>query len=277
MQVLRGLKTGLSLLELHPFILAKKLANFDNQQYIPNPNVLLKNNRLKHLFFILISLLLFASVQGQKPKIQNYSTHDDHPIHFGFCLGLNTMDFIVKPNYQTFLKDTVLADVSSPSVGFHIQIVSNYRLGEYFDLRFLPGISFGQRDLNFFKKDKLIEHGKQKLESNFLEFPLLLKYKGKRLNNVRPYLVSGINCRYDLAKTFSEDNDIFLDLKDFDFYYEAGTGLDFYLQYFKLSTEFKVSYGFRNVLKSRNSSNLQFQSSIDWLNSMLFMVSFFFE
>ncbi len=221
--------------------------------------------------------MLFATVSGQKAKVLNYSTHDDHPIHFGFCLGLNTMDFIVKPNFQSFSKDSVLADVSAPSVGFHIQIVSNYRLGDYFDLRFLPGISFGQRNLNFFKKNKLIEHGQQKLESNFLEFPLLLKYKGKRLNNVRPYLISGINCRYDLAKTFSEDNNIYLDLKEFDYYYEAGTGLDFYLPYFKFSTEFKVSYGFRNMIKPRTSTNMLFQNSIDRLNSMLFMVSFFFE
>lgn len=221
--------------------------------------------------------MLFATVSGQKAKVLNYSTHDDHPIHFGFCLGLNTMDFIVKPNFQSFSKDSILADVSAPSVGFHIQIVSNYRLGDYFDLRFLPGISFGQRNLNFFKKNKLIEHGQQKLESNFLEFPLLLKYKGKRLNNVRPYLITGINCRYDLAKTFSEDNNIYLDLKEFDYYYEAGTGLDFYLPFFKFSTEFKVSYGFRNMIKPRTSTNMLFQNSIDRLNSMLFMVSFFFE
>lgn len=238
---------------------------------------MLKNNRLKHLFFILLALLLFVPMFGQKAKILNYSTLDDHAIHFGFCLGLNTMDFIVKPNYQSFIKDSILGDVSSPSVGFHIQIVSNYRLTDYLDLRFLPGISFGQRDLYFYKNNKLIEHGQQKLESNFLEFPLLLKYKGKRLNNVRPYLVSGLNCRYDLAKTYSEDNDTFLDLKEFDYYFEAGTGMDFYLPYFKFSTEFKVSYGFRNVLKPRASSSPQYQNSIDRLNSMLFMLSFFFE
>lgn len=214
---------------------------------------------------------------AQKSKVLNYTTIDDHPIHFGFCLGLNTMDLIVKPNYDNFVKDSVLADVSSPSVGFHIQIVTNYRLGEYLDLRFLPGISFGQRDLFFYKKNKLIEHGQQKLESNFLEFPLLLKYKGKRLNNVRPYLISGFNCRYDLAKTYSEDNLTFLDLKELDFYYEAGTGLDFYLPYFKFTTEIKVSYGFRNVLKNRTSSTPQFENSISRLNSMLVMLSFYFE
>ena len=41
--------------------------------------------------------------------------------------------------------------------------------------------------------------------------------------------------------------------------------------------EFKVSYGFRNVLKPRASSSPQYQNSIDRLNSMLFMLSFFFE
>ncbi len=38
-----------------------------------------------------------------------------------------------------------------------------------------------------------------RVESSFLEFPLLLKYKGDRLNNVRPYVIGGLNYRYDLA------------------------------------------------------------------------------
>lgn len=213
---------------------------------------------------------------AQKAKVLNEPTHDDRPIHFGFCLGLNTMNFVVKTNYQSFASDSLIADVSKPSTGFHIQIVSNYRLGEYFDLRFLPGISFGQRNVNFYKNNQLV-NSNHKLESNFLEFPLLIKYKSKRLNNFRPYLITGGNFRVDLAKTFSEDNEVFLDLKTYDVYYEAGAGIDFYLPYFKFSTELKVSYGLLNMLKRRTASQAQYQNSIESLNSTLMMLSFHFE
>jgi hypothetical protein len=186
------------------------------------------------------------------------------------------MDFIIRNSFSSFQKDSLLSDISKSNPGFHIQIISNYRLGEYFDLRFLPGISFGQRDFYFFKNNEMVNE-KHKLESNFLEFPFLLKYKAKRLNNIRPYVVTGPNFRVDLAKTFSEDDEVFMDLKRFDIYHEVGAGIDFYLPYFKLGIELKYSYGFFNMLERRTTTRPEFQNAIDKLNSSIFMLSFHFE
>ncbi|NJK98837.1 MAG: PorT family protein [Bacteroidales bacterium] len=231
---------------------------------------------MRHFIFIVLLGLLMFSAQAQRAKILNYSTHDDKPIHFGFCLGLNSMDFIIKHSDNAIPRGAFIADISKSNPGFHIQIVSNYRLGEYFDLRFLPGISFGQRDFMFYKKDSLVNEN-HKLESNYLEFPLLLKYKAKRLNNMRPYVISGTNFRVDLAKTFSEEDEIYMDLKRFDLNYEVGVGIDFYLPYFKLTTEIKYSYGFFNMLERRNTNEPQYQSAIERLNSSIFMFSLYFE
>jgi hypothetical protein len=229
---------------------------------------------LKKLFLFLLIICSVASTFAQKHRPLNEPTHDDRPIHFGFCIGLNVMDFVTKTNSNdsNFLR----ADVSSPSPGFHIQVITNYRLGEYFDARFLPGISFGQRTLNFFQGDSLVSD-KHRLESNYLEFPLLLKYKAKRIDNFRPYLITGANFRVDLAKTFNETEGIFIDLNLFDVFYEIGAGIDFYLPYFKFSTELKFSYGLLNDLKKRSTSSPQYQNSIEKLNSTLVMLSFHFE
>jgi hypothetical protein len=193
------------------------------------------------------------------------------------------MNFVVHPSilankYNNNLNSHGLyASVSRPNPGFHIQVVSNYRLGEYFDFRFLPGVAFGQRTLNFYdNKDSLINGG-QKLESNFLEFPFLIKYKSKRLNNFRAYMITGVNFRYDLAKTLSEDDGIYLTLKKFDVNYEAGAGIDCYLPYFKMSIELKLSFGLLNVLRRRSSTQEQYQNVIDRLNSSVTMLSFHFE
>ncbi len=232
---------------------------------------------MKRLATLFILIQAFIKLHGQQTVPLNEPNHDDRAIHFGFCLGLNMMNFVVHTNYQAYMKDSLVASVSKPSPGFHIQVVSNYRLGEYFDLRFLPGVSFGQRTLNFYKNNQLIKGGDQKLESNFLEFPLLLKYKSKRLNNFRPYVITGTNFRIDLAKTLSEDDGIYLALKRFDLYYEAGAGIDCYMPYFKMSIELKFSFGFNNVLRQRSNSHPEFQNSIDRLNSTLTMLSFHFE
>jgi len=219
-----------------------------------------------------------VQLQGQRQKVLlNEPNHDDRPIHFGFCLGLNMMDFIVRTNYKANQQYNLIADVSKPTPGFHILVVSNFRLGEYFDFRFLPGVSFGQRTLNFFNNNDSLINSNHKLESNYLEFPFMLKYKSKRLNNFRPYMITGTNFRVDLAKTLSEDDGIFIALKRFDLYYEVGAGIDFYMPYFKFSTELKVSYGLNNVLRRRESSHPQYQNVIDRLNSSIVMLSFFFE
>jgi hypothetical protein len=237
---------------------------------------------LKRLIIIFLVIFHLSPVKGQKEKVPNYTYIDERAIHFGFCLGINQMDFITRNSYPNYLKDSLVADVSKPSLGFHVQIVSNYRLGRYFDLRFLPGVSFGQRTVDFYKKNVLV-NSNQKLESNFLEFPLLIKYKAKRLNNFRPYIISGANFRADLAKQYTGNNEsdeskaVYLDLKVFDIYYEAGGGIDFYLPYFKLSTELKFSYGFKNMINRRSTDTPQYENAIEKLNSTLVMLSFLFE
>lgn len=231
---------------------------------------------MSRFFTILFLGLLSFQLHAQKPKILNYTTHDDRAIHFGFCLGLNSMDFIIKNSVNTVQKGALIADISKSNPGFHIQIVSNYRLGEYFDLRFLPGISFGQRDFVFYKHDSVVNNS-HKLESNYLEFPLLLKYKAKRLNNMRPYVIAGPNFRVDMAKTFSEDDQIYMDLKRYDIYSEVGAGIDFYLSYFKMTVEVKYSYGYLNMLKRRDTSHPEYESAIEKLNSSIFLFSVYFE
>lgn len=236
----------------------------------------MKKNILKQAILIFLFSIVLTSVFGQRPKVYNEPTHDDRPIHFGFTLGLNVMNFVVHTNYIGYQQDSLTADVSQPIPGFHIQIITNYRLTDNLDLRFLPGISFGQRNIIFYKKDK-IENDAQRIESNYLEFPFLIKYKARRLNNFRPYVITGANLRVDLAKTFSEDDGVFLDLNLLNFFYEVGAGIDFYLPYFKFSTELKFSYGFNNALNRRSTSQPKYQNSIERLNSTMLLLSFHFE
>jgi hypothetical protein len=121
---------------------------------------------------------------------------------------------------------------------------------------------------------------RQRLESSFLEFPFLLKFKGERLNNVRPYLIGGINYRYDLAgkKEYDDEKPIYLRLKRSDLYYEIGAGLDFYLPYFKLSVELKMSQGTRDVLVHEPAPGYpQYANAIERMQSQIWILAFHFE
>jgi hypothetical protein len=222
---------------------------------------------------------LGVSAQKQKPK--NESWYDEKLLHFGFSLGFNTMDFDITPS-QTFLDSTSLyPEVSILNPGINIQIVTDLRPAKYLDIRFLPGVSFGQRVIRYYKNQELY-NDPQRLESSFLEFPLLLKFKGDRLNNVRPYVIGGLNYRYDLAgkKEFEDDpkKEIYLRLKRPDLYYELGAGMDFYLTYFKLSVELKMSNGLRDVLvKEAAPGHAEFYNAIEKMKSRIWVLAFHFE
>lgn len=225
------------------------------------------------------ALLMSVSAFSQKQKPKNVSWYDDKLLHFGFSIGFNAMDFNITPSQSAMSTDSLYPEVSLLNPGINIQIVTDLRPSDNIDIRFLPGVSFGQRSVRFYK-NQLLENDYQRLESSFLEFPLLVKYKGKRLNNVRPYLIGGLNYRYDLAgkKEYDEEKPVYLRLKRSDLYYEIGPGLDFYLPYFKLSVELKVSTGIRDILVHDPAAGFpQYSRAIEKMKSQIWIIAFHFE
>lgn len=223
--------------------------------------------------------MIHLSLYGQKQKPKNESWYDEKLLHFGFSLGFNAMDFDITPSQTFLVSDSLYPEVSILNPGINIQIVTNLRPGKYFDIRFLPGVSFGQRVVRYYR-NQVIYNDQQRLESSFLEFPLLLKYKGDRLNNVRPYVIGGLNYRYDLAgkKEFDDEKPVYIRLKRPDLYWELGAGLDFYLTYFKLSVELKMSNGIRNVLVNDPAAgHTEFYNAIEKMKSQIWVLAFHFE
>ncbi|MEE4114634.1 MAG: porin family protein [Marinilabiliaceae bacterium] len=236
----------------------------------------------RHFFkysVILILVVLSFEAYAQKAKPKNSSWYDDKLLHFGFSIGFNSLDFITTASQQNYKIDSLYPEVSFLKPGINIQVIIDYKPFKYFDVRFLPGVSFGQRDLIFYKGQELYDD-KQKLESSFLEFPLLLKTKGSRLNNFRPYLVGGLNFRYDLAgrKEYDDSEAVYLRLHRADLYYEIGAGLDIYLPFFKLAVELKLANGMRDVLVRDPAPGYpQYVNAIESLRSQIWVLAFHFE
>lgn len=191
------------------------------------------------------------------------------------------MDFKLTPSMNTFGADSsiLIPEINNISPGFHVSVISDLRLNDFFTLRFLPGISLGQRTILFYDEQKTVV-SKMKIESTYIDLPLLIKYRATRINNTRPYLIGGVNVRNDMArnKEFNEDEEIYIKLKPFDIYGELGFGIDFYSTYFKFSMEVKYSVGtFNNVSSSAAEEAPQYANSIDKLNSRMFLISLHFE
>jgi hypothetical protein len=210
------------------------------------------------------------------------------------------MDFVIETKenlHQLYFKDKQLPQGDLPifpvdsamvygidpesTLGFSVGIVGDLRLGEYFNLKAVPSLAFGSRILNY--NLRLLQDGdtipfisKQKINSTFVDFPFYLKYKSKRLHNMRAYVFGGVKFSFDLAsqaKKKEEDN-YEPKLLQTDTYGLIGAGVDIYMNWFKFGIEFNMSYGLRDILLREDNI---YTGGIEKLRSKIFMLTFTFE
>jgi hypothetical protein len=243
------------------------------------------------IILIFISLFIFcnsAFAQKQRYIAPNLLHYDHKPYHFGFSLGLNKMNFTLRAiedfstldhslqNREVF--DTLYSVLPRHEYGFNIGIVSNLKLGRHWDLRLIPTLTFGDRNIEYrgIRNNEPLKRT-QKIESTFIDIPLHLKYKSARMGNTRVYVIGGFKYSFDLASGEEKEDyeeEILASIKKNDYYYELGAGLDHYFYYFKFSFEVKASFGLRDMI---NRDNTIFSNSIDQLKSQIIMISFLFE
>ena len=231
------------------------------------------------LLVLLLTGISASDVQAQKRRVLNLPNYDLQTIHFGFLLGVNTLNFIPTPIKDLRDVDSVLTILPGSGSGFSLGIISNLHMGDNFDLRFTPTLSFGERKLtykiNFTSIDSVMFRDKS-VESTLLEFPISLKFKSARLNNGRAYLIGGVKPVIDLASQDKVDDkgEKILKLKRNDFNAEIGFGFDFYSQYFKFTPEIKMAYGLKNLLVQDNNV---YTLGLNSIHSKAFYLSFTFE
>lgn len=258
---------------------------------------------VKRILYIALFLIISLNTMAQMWGVPNLTTFDDRKIHFGFTLGVNTMDLgfshynslddnelfneqdviDINPDYLLEIDSvgrSVRADIAGLTPGFTVGIVTNYRLTENLDLRFIPGLSFGDRKIVYnvplhdLNEPENVDF--YSLRSTYLDFPFMVKYKSKRIINNRPYMIAGLAARVDISKAALEK---LLGLKKLTYYAEAGMGWDVYLQFFRLSTEVKYSFGLNNALAPAPDKNQPKYYSLAFqrLNSHMLTLSFHFE
>lgn len=234
--------------------------------------------------FLLLLVSAFSSVFAQNysarraPNLPNY---DFKKLHFGFLLGINNADFAHKSVANLNPFDSIMVIESSPSAGFDVGIVTDLRMGNYFNLRFVPQISLIDRTVNYNVRIQGMDMTRtnKKIESVNLDLPLLVKLKSSRMHNCRVYVVGGGQLSIDLASQAKKKNkrnleNVVLKLNRSEFQTQAGIGMDFYANLFKFSVEAKMSYGMNDMLKHEDNV---YANSAEYLKSKIFHISILFE
>tara|TARA_Y100001933_G_scaffold264763_1_gene332398 strand:+ start:4077 stop:4775 length:699 start_codon:yes stop_codon:yes gene_type:complete len=228
-------------------------------------------------FLILILIISFSSLLGQRGVNQNLKGFDENNrVHFGMILGINQLNANLTVNNSIFTEDTIYSLNIKSSPGFNIGVVTDFHVGNSWDIRALPTLIFGER---YFEYLIPTEHGlfldKRQSESTYVSIPVEIKYKAERYGNWRPYLTGGGFAAYDMVSQKNTLESIsVVRLKKWDFGYTVGFGFEFFLEYFKFSPQFKWDKGIRNMIIKDNTP---FTNIIDNFRSNTFTISFTFE
>jgi hypothetical protein len=233
--------------------------------------------RLHRLIYILL-ILAADDCQAQKIRVSNLEKYDKQRLHFGFLLGINSTNFRLERSGNFYKMDSVIVLDPKRQSGFDLGIISDLRLAENFNLRFVPDLAFSQRDLHYTIRypNNKTEVVIKKVESTFLNFPVELKFKSNRVGNYRIYVLGGFRYAIDMVSqaNVEENGEELIKLKRYDYGYEIGFGIDCYLELFKFAPEFKMFQGIPNIIAPDNS---KFSSAISSLKSRIFTVSLTFE
>jgi len=207
--------------------------------------------KLKKHILILTLFGLLAKVSATAQSGTNYMQFDRKKFHFGFALGTNSANFNYKFKIDSTNVDSVINVNIQKQPGFNLGIISSWNINQVIHIRFVPSLSFQERIFTYnYKLKGELKTRTSRLESTTLDFPIMLKLRTKRINNFAAYFLTGLQYSLDLAsqsKTAINVNDPIMKMKQHDFAYQFGGGFDFFMEYFKLGLELKVSNGLRNV------------------------------
>jgi len=126
-------------------------------------------------------------------------------------------------------------------------MVTNLKIGEYFDFRFIPGFTLGEKTFEF--KDNLGSVNRSKVESVFVDIPFQIRYKSAPYKDKRAFVTAGLKYAYDVqsnSKTRQANTQI--KITPHDFQAEVGVGFQIFLPYIIVSPEIKFSQGINNIL-----------------------------
>ena len=231
------------------------------------------------IFFIFIFSINTYGQLFTKKKVINNENFDKPSLSWGYFLGMNNYDY----NFD-YISD--FTDIQTEkSAGFNVGLIGNFRISDYFDLRFEPGLVMSNRNLIYnpiqFSEEDFNENiHKREIKSTYIHLPLLLKISTKRVNNFKPYILGGISTALNLSSKENSVDDNSLGqfrTKRNVFFYELGFGVDLYLEWFKFSPSIRGVFAISDEHVPDNDPLSPWTSNIDFMKTSGILINFTFQ
>ena len=234
--------------------------------------------RLRILSIIAALCIATCCVAQRRYVIQHKPYIDLRPMHFGIAVGMNLQDIEFKTDAP------IVCDADRWNTGFSVGVLADMRLSDNLNLRIVPTMHFGAKHLTLLKLDETDTHGNprtetQDLKNTYLSVPIDLKFSAQRWNNIRPYMLAGVNGMVNLTNKSQE----IVQLQRTDLMLEVGLGCDLYLPFFKLAPELKFCYGLGNRIDKSHVADIKddykktYANSIKSGHTKMIVLTFYFE
>ena len=117
----------------------------------------------------------------------------------------------------------------------------------------------------------------REVKSTYVYFPLLLKISTKRINNIKPFILTGISTAINLSSNEKNPDDNsageFRMKKNAQFY-ELGFGIDFYLDRFKFTPSIRGVFALNDELIRDKDPNSPWTSNINKMQTRGVFINF---
>ncbi|MGB3131124.1 MAG: outer membrane beta-barrel protein [Saprospiraceae bacterium] len=231
--------------------------------------------RYKIIFFFLLCNICSALAQSNSTSI-NYFGRKKKSHYFGLTLAYNNSGFKIEHSKRFINHGTYKINNGISNPGLTLGMVTNFKIGEYFDYRILPSIALVYRKLAYIPSSGGATQT-QVIESVFGELPMMIRFASEPYRDKKFFVTSGVKYSFDFASNSRSDKDRFqiVRISPHDFQFEIGAGIQFYLPFFIFSPEIKFSHGLGNLLIY--DGKVPESTIIEKLYSKAFTISFHFE
>jgi hypothetical protein len=227
-------------------------------------------------------MFIHITVSAQLRDNINMPDSDERWYHIGIVIMGGQSRFQISQHPNFLASDTVLVTSPENKMSFGIGGMHTLRISNHFEARVIfPQLIFANKAITYhlkYPKDNLDEKPitTKNIESLLFGVPVQLKFRSDRINNFRFYIMGGFKAEADLSsKARAKNAEDMVKLKPFDYGIEAGLGFNFYMPYFILSPEIKISNGISN--SHSYDPNLKYSNVIDKMQSRMIIFSLIFE
>lgn len=202
---------------------------------------------MKHYIIFSFVILNLSGLHGQL----NFYEKGNKALYWGISLGLNISNFRIDRQPHSEANDSILSIEDKSQPGFNLGLIGNWQFNRYFDLRFIPNMTFGEKLIQYNTINGTVDN---RIKTTYISLPVHIRYKSEPVNDWRIFVVAGL--KYDLnidpqVRTTSEPNKI--SLRKSGLSMEYGIGLQYFFPYFIFSPELKYSHSLNSVLDPNQS------------------------